>query len=104
MNINPRRRQRPAPPRPKLTPRAREVVTLVINAIALGSHEERCEFGAIADELGMTRGRLGALLRRLEGWLTVEDGFVYPTVAALQWQNPDVSEKEARAILRKARL
>jgi hypothetical protein len=88
---------------PRLTARASEVVTTVINAIALGSHGNDGELGAIADRVGMTRGRLTALLRRLEAWLTVENGFVYPTVAALRWQDPKLSESQAKALLRKSR-
>jgi len=86
---------------PPLTPRGREIVTLVINSAALGAHLTDGQVGAVADELGMTRGRLHAMLRRLEGWLTVENGFLIPTSAALRWQNPKIKDSEAAALLRK---
>jgi hypothetical protein len=34
-----------------------------------------------------------------QGYLTVKSDFVYPTVAALLWQNPELSEAEARRVL-----
>lgn len=86
---------------PRLTPRAREVVTLVINSAALGTHLTDGQLGAVADKLGMTRGRLQAMLRRLEGWLTVENGFLIPTLAALRWQDPSMKDSEAAALQRK---
>jgi hypothetical protein len=84
-----------------LTPRAREVVTLVINSAALGSFETDGQLGAVADKIGMTRGRLQALLRRLDGWLAVKNGYLVPTVAALRWQNPAMVEREAAALHRR---
>ena len=56
----------------------------------------------MARQLGTTPARLQAILRKLEeqGWLTVKSDFVYPTVEALQWQNPDLDEREARQVLR----
>ena len=87
---------------PPLTPRAVQVVNLVVNSGALGSHDNDAEVGAMAKQLGTTPARLQAILRKLEeqGWLTVKSDFVYPTVEALQWQNPDLDEREARKVLR----
>jgi len=87
---------------PPLTPRAVEIVNLVINSVALGTHDNDAEIGAIAKQIGMTPKRLETLLHKLEeqGWLTVKNDFVYPTVAALRWQNPDLSEKAAAKIIR----
>src|SRR5436190_24105956 len=39
---------------PPLTPRAREVVNFVINAVALGTHDDDAEIGVIAERLGTT--------------------------------------------------
>jgi hypothetical protein len=88
-----------------LTPRAREVLNLVINAVALGTHDDEGEIGAVATRLGTTPGRLQPVLRRLEeqGWLTVKNDFLYPTVAALRWQNPGLRAVEAASVLRKVR-
>jgi hypothetical protein len=94
----PRRKIRELPP---LTPRAREVVTFVVNAVALGSQDNDGEIGVIVEKLGTTPGRLEVILRRLESWLAVESGFVYATVAALRWQSPAMNEMDAKAILRK---
>jgi len=93
----PKRKQLPA-----LTPRAREVVNLVVNTVELGSHDYDAEVGALAKLLDTTPARLLTILRKLEeqGWLTVESDFVYPTVEALQWQNPHLRDHEARKVLR----
>ena len=88
---------------PPLTPRAREVLTHVINAVALGTHDNEGEIGRVAERLGTTPGRLATTLRRLEGWITVENGFVYPTPAALRWQNAALSDKDAKALLRQVK-
>jgi DNA-binding IclR family transcriptional regulator len=90
---------------PPLTPRAREVVNYVVNAVALGTHDNDAEVGAMAKKLGTTPGRLATILRKLEeqGYLTVKNDFVYPTVAALRWQNPELSEQEAKRIINRLR-
>jgi hypothetical protein len=88
-----------------LTPRAREVLNLVINSVALGTHDDDAEVGAIAGQIGTTPARLGTILRKLQdqGYVMVKNDFVYPTVAALRWQNPGLSEQEARKVLRSLR-
>ncbi len=87
---------------PPLTPRAVEIVNLVVNSVALRTHDNDAEVGAIAKQLGMAPKRLETMLHKLadQGWLTVKNNFVYPTVAALRWQDPDLSEKAAIKILR----
>jgi hypothetical protein len=86
---------------PPLTPRAKEIVNHVINTVALGNHDNDGEMGAIAQRLEMTPARLQTMLGRLveQGYLTMKGDFVYPTVAALLWQNPDLPEAEARRVL-----
>ena len=87
---------------PPLTPRARQVVNHVVNAVAFGTHADDCELGAVAAALGTTPGRLRPILAKLAGWVTVTGHvgeFVYPTAAALRWQNSALTEREARAIL-----
>ena len=90
---------------PALTPRAREIVNHVINTIALGTHDNDGEIGAIAERMEMSPGRLQTMILKLveQGYLTVKSDFVYPTIAALQWQNPDLSESDASKVLRNAR-
>jgi DNA-binding IclR family transcriptional regulator len=90
---------------PPLTPRAREVVNLVVNSVALGVHDNDAEVGAIAAQLGMSPARLASMLRKLEdqGYVTIKNDFVYPTVTALRWQNPTLSEQEAKHVLRSLR-
>jgi hypothetical protein len=87
---------------PPLTPRAREVVTLIVNAVALGSHDDDAEIGAVARALKTTPVRLLTIARKLQeqGWLTINGDFLYPTAAALRWQNPDLSEAEAKKVLK----
>ena len=90
---------------PALTPRAREIVNLVVNAVALGSHDNDAELGAMAKQLKVSPARLQTLLRKLQeqGWLTIKGDFAYPTVEALRWQNPALSEPAARKIVRSLR-
>ena len=85
-----------------LTPRGREIVNLAVNSVALGTHDNDAEVGAVAKQLAMSPARLQTLLKKLEeqGWVTVNHDFVYPTPAALRWQNPDMSENEAARIVR----
>jgi DNA-binding IclR family transcriptional regulator len=90
---------------PALTPRAREIMMLVINSVALGTHDNDAEVGAIAERLGSTPARVLSMVRQLQeqGYATLKSDFIYPTVAALRWQNPDLSEREAAALLRRLR-
>jgi len=87
---------------PPLTPRAREIVNLVVNAVALRTHDNDAEVGAMAKQLGMSPKRLQTMLHKLEeqGWLTVKNDFAYSTVTARQWQNPELSDREAAKIIR----
>src|SRR3954452_7672640 len=87
---------------PPLTPRGVQIVNLVVNSVALGTHDNDAEIGAIARQLGTPPKRLETMLHKLEdqGWITVKNDFVYPTVAALRWQNPELSEKAAAKITR----
>ena|SRR5438270_871338 len=89
-------------PLPPLTPRAVQIVNLIVNSVALGTHDNDAEVGAIAKQLGTPPKRLETMLHKLEGqgWVTLTNDFVYPTVAALRWQNPDLSEKAAAKIIR----
>src|SRR5207247_1452158 len=90
---------------PPLTPRARQVVNFVVNSVALGTHGNEGEIGAVAKGIEMSPARLRTVANKLEeqGWLTIKADFLYPTVAALQWQEPDLSEAAARRILAKLR-
>jgi DNA-binding MarR family transcriptional regulator len=87
---------------PALTPRAKQVVNLIINAVALGTHDNDAEVGTMAKQLGMTPGRLQSVVRKLEeqGWLTIRNDFVYPTAAAFRWQNPELTDRDAAKVLR----
>jgi hypothetical protein len=90
---------------PALAPRAREIVNLAINSVALGTHDNDAEVGAVAEQLEMTPKRLQTVLNKLEeqGWLVVKNDFVYPTVAALLWQNPEMGEAQARKLVHSLR-
>ena len=87
---------------PPLTPRGHQIVTFVINTVALGTHDNDAEIGAIAKELATKEVSLRRVLKKLEdqGWLTVKHDFVYPTIAALRWQEPALSENAAEKLLR----
>ncbi len=91
---------------PPLTPRGREILSTVLNAVAFGTHGDVGDVDALAEELGTTPGRLRPMLRKLEsmGYLTIEGKVaerVLPTVAAIRWQSPKVSEREAATLVRK---
>src|SRR5436853_1384335 len=43
---------------PPLTPRAVQIVNLVVNSVALGTHDNDAEIGVIARQLGMAPKRL----------------------------------------------
>jgi hypothetical protein len=94
--------------RPKLVPlttRGQQVVSALLNAVAFGTHGDVGNVDSLAEELGTTSGRLRPMLRKLadQGYLTIEGKVaenVYPTAAALRWQNPKLSEREAKAIVR----
>jgi DNA-binding IclR family transcriptional regulator len=90
---------------PPLTPRAKQVVNFVVNAVAFGTHDNDGEVGAIAEQLETTEGRLQPILRKLQdqGYLELKGNFVYPTVAALRRQNPALTERQAANILRRLR-
>jgi hypothetical protein len=91
---------------PALTPRGREIVSFMLNTIAFQTHDDDGELETMAGKLGTTAAHLRPMLRKLEaqGWLSVEGTsieFVYPTIQALRWQNPALSDKAAEAIVRK---
>jgi hypothetical protein len=90
---------------PPLTPRTRQVVNYVVNTVALGTHDNDAEIGVVAEGIEMTPARLRTVAEKLaeQGWLKIEAGFLYPTVEALRWQEPDLSEADARRLLRKLR-
>jgi DNA-binding IclR family transcriptional regulator len=91
---------------PPLTSRGQQIMSLVLNAIAFGTHADIGNVDSLAEKLGTTPGRLRRMLRKLvdQGYLTIEGKVaenVYPTLAALRWQNPKLSEREAKAVLRR---
>jgi DNA-binding IclR family transcriptional regulator len=91
---------------PPLSPRGQEIMSIVLNAIAFSTHADLGNVDALAEKLGTTSGRLRRALRKLvdQGYLMIEGKIsenVYPTVAALRWQNPKLSEREGKAILRR---
>ena len=90
---------------PALTPRARQVVNFVVNSVALGTHDNDGEIGAVAKGIEMSPVRLRTVAETLQeqGWLTIRDDFLYPTVEALRWQEPELSEADAKRVLRKLR-
>ena len=71
-------------PLPPLTPRAVQIVNLIVNSVALGTHDNDAEIGAIARQLDMTPKRLETMLHKLEGqgWVTLTNDFVYPSRSA----------------------
>ena len=81
-------------------------MSLVLNAVAFGTHADVGNVDSLAEKLGTTPGQLRPMLRKLvdQGYLTIEGKVaenVYPTIAALRWQNAKLSERDAKAILRR---
>ena len=95
--------KRIAKPPVQLTPRARQVLNFVINSVALETHDDDAEIGSIAKGIGTTPRGLQPVLQKLVdlGFVEIRRDFVYPRPAALRWQNPAMTEREAKAILRK---
>src|SRR4051812_47768950 len=87
---------------PPLTPRAKEIVTFVVNTVALATHDDEAEIGVVARTIGMAPKRLRTMLAKLQdqGWLTIKNDFVYPTVEALRWQYPELDERAGKKLLR----
>lgn len=93
---------------PKLSPRGAQIMSLLLNAVAFGTHGDVGNVDSLAEKLGTTAGRLRPLIRKLaeQGYVTTKGSIaenVFPTVAALRWQNSKLSEREAKAILRRLR-
>ena len=91
---------------PPLTPRAREVLSFVLNAVAFQTHDDNGELEALSAALGTSAGRLRPTLRKLEeqGFISIEGDavkYVYPTAEALRWQNPDMTVEDAKTQVRR---
>jgi DNA-binding MarR family transcriptional regulator len=93
---------------PKLTPIGRQVVLYLVNNLAIGDYDRCCAIEDIAKHLGKTEGRVKKLVEQLveQGYLQLESGTLetaYPTVAAIQHQDPSVSAEKARELIRRAK-
>jgi DNA-binding IclR family transcriptional regulator len=88
-----------------LTARGREILAYVFNSIAFKSHDQNCDVETLATTLGMKPGTLRRTLAKMAdaGYVTVEGSkeYMYPTVAALQHQEPELTETAARALLKR---
>ena len=94
---------------PSLTPTERQIMTFVLNAVALGTFKNTCSVEGIADGLGKSPTRLENMLRKLEekGYVTLKGKtlpWAYPTPQALQAQDESLGPKEAEAIMAKLGL
>ena len=80
-------------------------MTFVINTVALGSHDDEAEIGTMANTLGVKTANLQRMVAKLQdqGWLTIKNDFVYPTSAALRWQNPELTDNAAAKLVRSLR-
>lgn len=93
---------------PKLTPLASQIVLYLVNNLAIGDYDRCCAIEDIAKHLGKSEGRIKKLIEQLveQGYLQVEGGMLetaYPTVAAIQRQDPSVSAEKARELIRGAK-
>src|SRR5437868_6995057 len=85
---------------PKLTPVGRDIVLYLVNNLAIGDYDRCCAIEDIATHLRKTEGRVKKLVGQLveQGYLQVEGGMLetaYPTVAAIQQQDPSLSAEKA---------
>jgi hypothetical protein len=76
--------------------------------LAIGDYDRCCAIGDIAKHLGKTEGRVKKLVEQLvdHGYLQLEGGMLetaFPTVAAIQQQDPSVSAEKARELIRRAK-
>jgi hypothetical protein len=98
--------KRPAPLRlPRLTSAESDVFTHILNSAAFKNYGDCCGVEEIAKALDRTPGRMQAILNRLakKGYLTIEGRIyptVYPTVAALRRQDPQLGQSDAEKLLR----
>ena len=81
-------------------------MSLLLNPVVFATHGSMGNVDSLAEQLKTTPGRLRSMLRKLvqDGYLIIEGKIaesVYPTVAALRWQDPKLGERAAKAILRR---
>jgi hypothetical protein len=93
---------------PKLTPVASQLVFYLVNNLAIGDYDRCCAIEDIAKHLGKTEGRVKKLVGQLveQGYLQLDGRMLetaYPTVAAIQQQDPSVSVEKARELIRRAK-
>ena len=102
-----KRASKPPVRKASVSPRGREIIAHLLNTLAFGTHASEGDVESIAGQLGMTPGRLRPQLKKLAkaGYITIEGvgEFVYPTVAAVRLQNPDLKGDEAERQLRDLR-
>lgn len=93
---------------PPLKPAASQIVTYLVNNLAIGDYDRCCSTEDMAKALGKSESRLQKTIHELveQGYVEVEGGVLetaYPTVAAIQQQDPTMSASKARELLRKAK-
>jgi DNA-binding IclR family transcriptional regulator len=80
-------------------------VLYLVNHLAIGDYVKCCAIEDIAKHLGKAKGRVKKLVEQLveQGYLQLEGGMLetaYPTVAAVQQQDPSVSIVKTRELVR----
>ena len=93
---------------PKLTAMGSQILIYLTNNLVIGDYDRCCAIEDIAKHLGKTEGRVKKVVQQLadQGYLQLEGGMLetaYPTVAAVQKQDPSVSAEKARALIKKAK-
>jgi predicted transcriptional regulator len=100
------RKQRSLPAKlPSLTRLEQQVLAHLLSAIELGNYDDLASVEDLAATFGRDPKRFKQVVNRLarKGYVIVSGDvleMVYPTVAALRHQKPDLSEAEARRILK----
>jgi|SRR3569623_1879454 hypothetical protein len=92
---------------PPLTGISRQVLDYVLTNVALGGYSDCCGTNEIALTMDRDPKRFRSVLAKLAeaGYITIsgKSEKIYPTVAAIQHQNPRVTETQAKRLLAAAR-
>lgn len=88
-----------------LTPRGHEILAFVFNSIAFKNHDQNCDVESLAEHLETKPAVMRRTLAKMvdAGYVTVEGSaeYVYPTVAALRDQEPELTSVEATKLLKR---
>ena len=91
---------------PPLTANEQQILSFVSNSVAFDNYGDCCSVEDMAKQFKRTPGRFLVTLKKMAdmGYLSIKGEalpWVYPTIAALLHQDPQLSEAKAKKILKK---